>query len=230
MVALIRQRIVITLSELQAELGPVSLSTARLKLAAAGCRASYSHNGRYYTLDELADFDVYGIWSYGDIRFSRSGTLTATLEAITERAYRGLYARDLEQIVQVDVRSTLSRLAQAGRVSRVKAGGRYLYCSNDAARRQQQQRNHASSDPVQDETYEHAEQSLLGLLNEQQRRLYAGLESLRHGSGGDNKVASRLGMARATVTKGRRQLLSGEFESQRIRKPGGGRKPLEKKR
>ena len=146
-----------------------------------------------------------------------------------ERAYR-LYARDLEQIVQVDVRSTLSRLAQAGRVSRVKAGGRYLYCSNDAAARRQQQRSHASSDPVQDETYERAEQSLPGLLDEQQRRLYAGLESLRHGSGGDNKVASRLGMARAAVTKGRRQLLSGEFESQRIRKPGGGRKPLKKKR
>ena len=36
-------------------------------------------------------------------------------------------------------------------------------------------------------------------------------------------------MAPATVAKGRKQLLSGDLETDRVRKPGGGRKPLEKK-
>ena len=55
------------------------------------------------------------------------------------------------------------------------------------------------------------------------------LESLRHGHGGDLRVAAaQLGMTPATVTKGRKQLLSGDFETDRVRKPGGGRKPLEK--
>ena len=67
------------------------------------------------------------------------------------------------------------------------------------------------------------------MLDERQRRLYAGLESLRHGRGGDSRVAAQLGMAPATVAKGRQQLLSGDYEAERTRKPGGGRKALEKK-
>jgi len=35
-------------------------------------------------------------------------------------------------------------------------------------------------------------------------------------------------MARSTVPHGRKQLMSGEFEKDRIRKPGGGRKSIEK--
>ncbi len=70
--------------------------------------------------------------------------------------------------------------------------------------------------------------TLVSVLDERQRRLYAGLESLRHGHGGDLRVAAQLGMAPATVAKGRKQLLSGDSETDRVRKLGGGRKPLEK--
>ena len=52
--ALIRERIAVT----RAELGPVSPCTAQRRLQEASCRSSYSHNGRYYTLDELIDFDA----------------------------------------------------------------------------------------------------------------------------------------------------------------------------
>ena len=226
---LVRERIVITLPELQDELGPVSHRTAQRKLAAAGCRSSYSHNGRYYTLDELADYDANGVWSYGNIRFSRHGTLTATVTTLVSQARAGLFSSDLKQMVQLDVLPTLSNLAQAGRVSRIKVGGRFLYCSNDVATRRRQRRNHARPPAITDPTFLSAEQSLLEILDERQRRLYAGLESLRPGSGNDPEVADRLGMARATVTKGRKQLLSGEFERHRVRKPGGGRKRVEKK-
>jgi len=68
------------------------------------------------------------------------------------------------------------------------------------------------------------------LLNEKQRRLYAGLESLKLGYGGDTKVAEFLGMNPHTVARGREQLLSEEFEQERVRKVGAGRKSSEKKR
>jgi len=68
------------------------------------------------------------------------------------------------------------------------------------------------------------------LLDEKQRRLYAGLESLKLGYGGDRKVAEFLGMDPPTVARGREQLLAGEFERERTRRPGSGRKPVEKKR
>jgi hypothetical protein len=69
-----------------------------------------------------------------------------------------------------------------------------------------------------------------GLLDEQQRRLYAGLESLQHGHGGDRRMAELLGLDVATVARGRRELLAGEVLRERIRREGGGRKSVEKKR
>ena len=70
--------------------------------------------------------------------------------------------------------------------------------------------------------------SVLSLLDEKQRRLYAGPESLKLGYGGDRKVAEFLGMDPHTVARGREQLLAGEFERERTRRPGSGRKPVEK--
>jgi hypothetical protein len=60
--------------------------------------------------------------------------------------------------------------------------------------------------------------------------LYAGLESLKFGHGGDQKLAELLHLDPHTVARGRKQLLSQQVAWERVRKPGGGRKPAEKKR
>ena len=68
------------------------------------------------------------------------------------------------------------------------------------------------------------------LLDEKQRRLYAGLESLKLGHGGDHKIAVFLGLDVHTVARGRRQLLGGEVQRKGVRKKGAGRPAVEKKR
>ena len=68
------------------------------------------------------------------------------------------------------------------------------------------------------------------LLDEQQRRLYAGLESLKLGRGGDTILADFLGLDPHTVARGRQQLLEQDVELSRVRRPGGGRQRVEKKR
>ena len=70
----------------------------------------------------------------------------------------------------------------------------------------------------------------LSTLDEKQRRLYAGLESLKFCYGGDQRIADFIGMDAHTVGKGRRQLLDQDPDLERIRKAGAGRKPAEKKR
>ena len=67
-------------------------------------------------------------------------------------------------------------------------------------------------------------------LHEKQRRFFAGLESLKRGYGGDLFVAEWLNLDPHTVAKGRRELFDGEVRSQGVRRKGGGRKPVEKKR
>jgi hypothetical protein len=69
------------------------------------------------------------------------------------------------------------------------------------------------------------------LLDEQQRRLYAGLESLKLGRGGDRQLADFVDLDPHTVARGRQQqLLAQDVEVDRARRTGGGRKPVGKKR
>jgi hypothetical protein len=68
-----------------------------------------------------------------------------------------------------------------------------------------------------------------GSLNERQRRLYAGLESLRVGHGGDRRVAEIMGLDVHTVARGRRELAAHDLDLERVRTAGGGRARVEKK-
>lgn len=66
-------------------------------------------------------------------------------------------------------------------------------------------------------------------LNEKQRRLYAGFESLKAGRGGDDLIAELLDLNAKTVARGRRELLGEKVNVDTIREKGGGRKRIKKK-
>jgi len=67
--------------------------------------------------------------------------------------------------------------------------------------------------------------SILGCLDERQRRLVLAAEANAIGRGGVARVAVAAGVTRATVAKGQKELREGQqIESGRVRRPGGGRK------
>ena len=68
----------------------------------------------------------------------------------------------------------------------------------------------------------------LSTLDEHQRRLYVGLESKKLGHGGDQQLSAITGISVDTIAKGRCELEQPE-PTDRIRAPGGGRRPVEKK-
>jgi len=72
---------------------------------------------------------------------------------------------------------------------------------------------------------------LLSRMDEQQRRWYVALESLRVGHGGDVLLARITGMHVETIRRGREELDHDlqDRPADRIRLPGGGRPPVEKK-
>lgn len=72
---------------------------------------------------------------------------------------------------------------------------------------------------------------LLSRMDEQQRRWYVALESLRVGHGGDVLLSEITGLNVETIRRGREEL-ENELQDRpadRIRLPGGGRPPVEKK-
>lgn len=239
---LFRTQTIATLPELKAALGTPSEVTVFRKLAELVYRASYSHRGRYYTLDELAEYDAHGLWCYRSVCFSQTGTLISTLEKLVSEAEAGYFVSELESLVRVEAKGALLKLVQQQRIAREKVTGRYLYGSIDPHRRRQQvvARRLLAAQPTLGQGLVHEEVLpdelkaaiilFYSMLDEQQRRLFAGLESLKLGHGGDQRIADLLDVQPATVARGRRQLLDRDVETERTRKEGAGRKSVEKKR
>lgn len=237
---LLHERAIATLEEMKDALKTDVAVTVFRKLKQLNYITSYSHRGRYYSLKDLAEFDEDGLWKYRSVCFSSHGTLMNTAEAFVESSDAGFYTDELEGRLFLEVRETLARLYRGGRLSREKLSRKYLYCSADPDKKKRQftLRRALESKPFQGrlpegEIHEELKASIVlffCLLDEQQQRLFAGLESMKWGHGGDRKVADLLGLDVGTVAKGRRQLLSEDIENDRSRKAGGGRKPSEKKR
>jgi len=228
-VSLLRAQKVATMPQLKHALGSEVTYTVLRKLAPLGYRSSYSHGGTYYTLDSIAYYDEFGLWSYGDIHFSRRGTLMNTAEALVTGSEAGYQVPELEAVVHVAVKDALRQLVRAGRLFRQEWEGRYLYCAMDRTRRQEQWAARQAQQAVGDHL-QAAKALFYSLLDEQQRRLYAGLESLQWGYGGQQRTAQRLGLDVDTVARGEREILSGQVLRERVRREGGGRPAVEKKR
>lgn len=230
-----------TLPELKQALGTSVDLTVFRKLKQLDYLTSYSHRGRYHTLREIARFDAEGLWSFESVCFSRYGTLLATAEAFINRSPKGYFAEELAETLHVEMQDALLRLVQQRRVARQQVSGLYLYTSIDTATRRHQvlaRRTSQAVPTVADATALEISPDELkaaivlfySLLDEQQRRLYAALESLKLGRGGDRQLADFLGLDPHTVARGRQQLLDQDVELGRTRRAGGGRKPVEKKR
>ena len=242
LVRLLRRQKIATMAEMKAALGTAVDMTVFRKLREIAYHASYSHRGRYYALDMVARFDARGLWTYRDAHFSRLGSLVDTVEHFVARSDRGLLAAALAETLEVQVKEPLLTLVRAGRIAREEVAGRYIYCSTEPAKQRQQILLHQaqiSEVPAATRADLPARRSpesraavllFFSLLDERQRRLYAGLESLRLGHGGDRQIARRMGMDVHTVARGRRELLARDLELARVRRPGGGRARVEKKR
>ena len=212
------------------------------KLEELNYLSSYSHHGKYYTLRSIAHFNSDGLWSCQDVRFSKFGNLLDTAEALVDQSSAGFTASELKSIVHVKTKHVLLDLVQRQRIQRQKIDNTYVYFSNNStiAGNQKKSRKMQQDATLSDITItnpnlavEEAKAAILlfcSMLDEKQRRLYAGLESLKLGHGGDAHIAALLGMDPHTIARGRNELLQGDIDPESIRDSGGGRPLTEKKR
>lgn len=126
------RRKVMTLGEV-AEFIRSSIHTARRRLKRWQAANSYNHNGRYYTLPDVPEFDGNGVWRWRGVFFSQYGTLKQTVIALVQRSPAGLDAGELRSLVGLDPRSFLSALAADPRLRRERTQGRFVYYAADMA-------------------------------------------------------------------------------------------------
>ena len=166
--------------------------------------------------------------------------MLSTVEAFVLASPNGYYAHELANALHAEVQEPLRHLVQRERLSRTEVAGQFLYTAIEPSDRRNQTlaRRSAQAVPlavhsdglqVSPDELKAAIILFYGLLDEQQRRLFAALESIRLGHGGDTLLGDFLGLDAHTVARGRQQLLERNVVSGRTRRQGGGRQPTEKK-
>ena len=228
-----------TIEDLKIVLNTQSRMTVFRWLRKMNYISSCSHRGKYYSLKQLAKYNQYGLWIYKTVLFSEYGTLKKTLEILISKSEKGYTASELNKVLNIKVDDALLELQKNRIINRKKISGVYVYLStaSKCAKKQELIRN--DSIQYQDGLKMCPEVLMIELkaaliiffstLNEKQRRLYAGFESLKVGYGGDTQIAELLNIDKRTVAKGRKELLNGKVDLDTVRQTGGGRKQTKKK-
>lgn len=107
------------------------------RLSEHGYFTSYNLNSRYYTIPEVARFDNNGLWHYRQARFSKYGTLKATIQHFVDHSERGYSVKELNQLLGVRVSSLLLPLSNKGIIAREYFNGWYYFTTDPVGREQQ---------------------------------------------------------------------------------------------
>jgi hypothetical protein len=126
-----------------------SVPHVRRFLVQAGYYSSFTHNGRWYTLSSIPRFNSDGLWFHRDIGFSKAGSLTNTLIALTNASAAGMTADQLGEKLRCRCHSVLVHLYRQGRLQRQKAGRSYLYLADDPDTAKQQRQHLQQVQPTQ---------------------------------------------------------------------------------
>jgi len=108
------------------------------RLKEVGYFSSYTHTGRYYTLEAIPVFDDQGLWFHRGVGFSRWGTLKATIIHFAEEAEAGKTHRELVELLKVRVQNALLALVREKRIGRQPLDKSFLYVSADEGRGREQ--------------------------------------------------------------------------------------------
>ena len=233
----LQQDKIATMDELKKVLHSQSRMTVFRKLKDLGYITSYSHSAKFYSLQRIAEFDKHGLWFYKSVSFSKQGTLIRSVEYFVNESDMGYNASELERILKIKVDDVLLANVKKNKIVREKISGVYVYFSKNYQKKKQQElfrkdtigNYHKAMEP--EILMNELKASLIiffSSLDEQQRRLYAGFESLKVGHGGDKYISEILDINAKTVSKGRKELLEQKIKVDSIRKKGGGRKEIKK--
>jgi hypothetical protein len=135
---LFNKKQVVDMSQLRSALNNISRVSVFRYLQKMDYLTSYTHNGKYYTLSLIAQFDSDGLWHYGDIGFSSSGTLIDTLAHVIIESESGKTNAELEAYCTTRVQDALRTLLNKKRIMRIKPANRNLYVSPDPIVSEQQ--------------------------------------------------------------------------------------------
>jgi len=117
-----------------------AIPSVRRFLVQAGYFSSFTHNGAWYTLASIPQFNRKGLWFYEKIGFSKAGSLTGTIIGLIRLSHAGMTAEEIGDNLRCRCHSVLVNLWRQKKLQRQKIGRSYIYFATDpcTANRQRQ--------------------------------------------------------------------------------------------
>jgi hypothetical protein len=125
------------LNDLSTSLNYSNRSTHRL-LKSIGYYSSFTHNGKWYTLESIPVFDHNGLWFHQSFGFSLYRDLNTTINHLIDSSSAGLTATYLSTTLSTQCPPILNRLYKTNKIDRVKINRGYIYLSIDRTIKERQ--------------------------------------------------------------------------------------------
>jgi len=106
-----------------------SRRTAQTNLSRWKTYTSYNQNSKYYTFPEIPKFDIYGLWWYKDIAFSKHGNLKRTIIHFVNSSESGLTGNELGGLLGLSPKNFVHHFRDCPGICREKHGGVYIHFS-----------------------------------------------------------------------------------------------------
>ena len=116
----------------------ISRSTVIRRLQEHHYYSSYNFAGKFLTIEEVAEFNVRGLWAWKGAHFSRYGTLKNTAEQFVQASERGMTHEELVALLSVRTHNVLLGLVKADRMQRQRLGPTFVYLSSQRSVRREQ--------------------------------------------------------------------------------------------
>lgn len=130
---LFKEKKVLKSEDLSRAIGSESRRTVHRYIKELKYLTSYTHKGRYYTLEEIAKFNEHGLWHCGDVGFSKHGGLFNTITYFVGCSEAGMTGQELQNKAHTVVKYALLDLVEKEKIARSKPNKVYVYVSPDPA-------------------------------------------------------------------------------------------------
>jgi hypothetical protein len=115
-------------------------------LKKVGYYSSFTHNSKYYTLANIAEFNDNDIWFHcdpviGEIGFTKQKTASNLIVWLINSSQTGLTERNLTDIMKIRICNQLNGLVKQSKIQKVKLENKSYYFSIDKNQYRQQYAN-----------------------------------------------------------------------------------------
>ena len=99
---------------------------------------SYTHQGRFVTLEDIPEFDHNDIWFYNNIGFTKFKTSLELIVHLINHSKEGLTREQIQKILKIQIFQQIQTLLKRNKLYRSKIGNKYIYLPEELSRNKKQ--------------------------------------------------------------------------------------------